>query len=216
VIKDYELLHAVGADPTVSESQHIAAHKEGVVKRCREWLRRGTGAGKEEGWRPRKKRRVKSSSWVSAVDAQLRLASDHALNLDVLVQPADKKRRKSAFEWPSATCTMDQGPDGLCAMNWLWRECGANFDAVYDFSHLVSNSWKGGLNQSGMMAFHRLMVVAWNARHGPWEEGVRWGQATDVMRTHCELMDLQDCPLFTDLLPRILEDQGRAVLAHMQ
>ena len=214
VMNDFEPAYIVAANPCAEEIIERALEcKLDRLKRTRAWIRREDKQATES-WRPKKKRRVKAEQWLRAVDSQLRLASQHTVSLDALVQPADVTLRSSAFDWPSASVNSDQGPDGVCAVGWCQRFANCNLDATWDLSHIVANSWKGGMAQSGLMPFHRLMTVGWNARHGPWLEAVRWGQAMETMQHHVSLMQCAECPLFVQLLPKILADSGEAHRIH--
>ncbi len=98
-----------------------------------------------------KKRGVKSCLWMKAVDSQLRFSSHHELSLEALQQPVAEADRKSPFEWMGMSCSLDQGPDGVCAVNWLMRKALCNIDPCWDISHIIGNAWKAGLSQAGLM-----------------------------------------------------------------
>lgn len=183
--------------------------REGALKRCFAWLHRNS-SGQRQSWRPRKKRRVKSEQWLRAVDQQLRKSSNEQLSLSFYAVPSDPTHRKSAFDWPALSIAADQGPDGVCALQWASRKANLNFDPVWDLSHIATNSWKAGLAKAGVMVHQRLMAIAWNARHGPWLEGVRWSQATESLEEHVQLVGAGgDDPLFVFLAPKMLEDAGQ-------
>ena len=114
----------------------------------------------------------------------------------------------------SLSVCADQGPDGGCAIGWAQRVANLNVDPCWDFSHLGTNAWKAGMQRAGLMANHRLMAITWNARHGPWEEGIRWGQACGALEAHTKAMSHEDCPLFQELLPKILLDRGESERIH--
>jgi hypothetical protein len=175
--------------------------------RARMWLKRQRH-GSAVAWRPRKKQRVKAFQWLCSLNQQLSLATEGNVTLGSF-KPTAADEAGSKHSWPYLSISADQGSDGVCAIGWLQRKVYACVDSVWDLSHLCSNAWKAGIRRSGMMAHQQLMVCCWNARHGPWQQGVRWGQACEAVEAHLKLFSPSQSPLFLEHVPDILCDKGQ-------
>ena len=186
----------------MSPVQRRVEQMRATQNRCRAWLKRSQLTPKE--WRPRKKKRVQACQWLQALEHQLLHASEGQAALETL----RCKDGTDPFEWRHLSVASDQGPDAVAAIAWAQRSAKLSLDVCWDLSHLASNSWKEGMRKAGLMLPQRLMTMAWNARHGPWQEGTRWGQASDAVAQHVELLSATTCPLFQDLLPHILDERG--------
>ena len=203
VVKDYECVPII-----VKGKEETAEGPAKAMVACgRAWLKRGHPDGGQS-FRPRKQKRAKAYQWLVSLHRQLQLASSGRWGLNVLLQDEDMSKRGSAFEWPSVSVCMDQGPDGCAALHWAQRAAHMNIDGVFDLSHLGSCALKEGVNGAGLKAFTSLMGLAYRAKHGPWDEGIRWQQAKEAMGTYIQCMSPVDCPRFEKALPKILRDKG--------
>ena len=82
-----------------------------------------------------------------------------------------------AHDWPYLGVSPDQGPDGVCCLNFLRYEAKLNLEAFYDPSHYVWRSQEAAMKGVALMSFAYLMVVVYNLFHGPYDSGNRYHQA---------------------------------------
>ena len=108
-----------------------------------------------------------------------------------------------------ASCVKDSGSDGVCAHAALTRFFNVNLSDLFDFSHNGMRVLDAALVKSGLKPHQKLMSTAYNAKHGPWHEAIRWSQGFEATQNHLRLMKPCDSPLFLQRLPGILRDRGR-------
>ena len=181
--------------------------RELLAGRGRAWLKRGTSQAGS--WRPRKKRRLTSFQWLSALNDALASASRDRINLGKLVVDADPAKRPRALDWMSASCCADRGCDGVSSSFWCRVPARMNLDFVWDMSHIITNSVDEATRCAGLRALAALMDMASNSRHGPWSEGSRWQQVVNVLEYYFDVMTLETCAHAPTIIPKALRDQKR-------
>lgn len=111
---------------------------------------------------------------------------------------------------PYLSVVADQGCDGVCASNFLqWGPWRCAVERLDDLGHGVHNDIELATAKTGLSAHQLLMKLSRNCAHGPWGEGVRFGETSAAVREYCALfMEGSTCPFFVSLAPSMLEDRG--------
>lgn len=116
--------------------------------------------------------------------------------------------RPPPWEWAHLSVAPDQGPDGMCGLNWYIHDQKANCSIEWDHSHGLWNDWKKALKSSNLWYRKQIMVVLWNIRHGPWANQMWEKKLRGAMDEYFVAADPRTCPLWQWLLPRLLNDRG--------
>jgi hypothetical protein len=174
--------------------------------RARAWLRQG----KAKSWRPKARQRVKAFHFIKAFDNQLKKGLGWPDGLGHLQVTADGACQPP-LRWPSASWCVDSGPDIIAALHFLTRdqEMLLNLDHVPDINHLAWNAAKRALKSSRLWGHQLLMLLDFIMRHGPFNQSSRMQQCSEGFEEYLSLARPWDCPIFNDLLPRLLRDKHR-------
>lgn len=109
--------------------------------------------------------------------------------------------------WPHLQVSMDQGPDGIAALFWLWhKDC--SISVSWDPSHGAQNDWKNLLKTLGLMEFWLLMMITWNSPSGPLRDATRHGELSETWKACFEDSSPSTNVLFQSLLHQIVDDRG--------
>ena len=75
---------------------------------------------------------------------------------------------RNPLSWPSLGVSLDEGSDGLCAINFAERKLGANVNPHWDDAHGIKNDLNLMPQSVGLWTHTLLMLAARRAFHGPW------------------------------------------------
>ena len=117
---------------------------------------------------------------------------------------------KDPYSWRCDHLTSDQGPDMKCA-KWFLQSGVArcNVDDEDDLAHGCHNDFNNCDKHCGSWAFRRLQRLARGAIYGPFDENRRYRELKDIVEEIKSYVDPSRCPVFTEALPRILQEQGQ-------
>jgi hypothetical protein len=133
--------------------------------------------------------------------------STHWGGLAAFQVPEEEASRKNPRLWPCLQVSPDQGSDGLCALNCLARAKGVNVDVAFDPSHGCHRDVIAIIKQADLWQHELLIMLSWNARHGPWMSKARAEQVTSCMKEFFALMTPDSCELFQAMLRPMLRDR---------
>ena len=197
------------------ELQPLADQPQAVQKKAlldqqmrhRHWVKRKVEEGRVE-WRPKKKHRVSAAAWCCNVDNQLKRSL--GLNGFIDFKPAAgskwRERRHLAL-------AIDQGSDGLSAMNYLLF-LGICLTPWMDFSHGANNDINATIKSLGLWPFWLLMLVVLNIDHGPYDDDVRFAQVREGWNEKKKFLNAKTAVFYREYLPRIVVEM-KTVLANL-
>ena len=118
---------------------------------------------------------------------------------------------RPALSWPSLSLCTDNGPDLIAGLLFLTRHAGMvmNIDFAPDINHLAWNAAKRALKSARLWGHQLLMLLNFIMRHGPYNQSARLQQCREGFEEYLVLAEPSQCPLFLELLPRLLRDRGR-------
>ena len=120
------------------------------------------GAAQGTRWRPPKRHRMASAEVLLDLEYMMRVRIFDEMGLRDICIDKDPAKAPSAFEWPSATTTRDNGPDMMGSLAYLTRELHANVDEISDLSH---NGWRSliaALREVSLWSFMTVMMSTWD------------------------------------------------------
>lgn len=124
-------------------------------------------------WRPEKRFRASSRSWLLNLDNHVKLS----LGLSGLVSfVPDPSGSDGWSDWRTMRhllISADQGGDGLCGASFL-RAIGANISVIVDWSHCSNNDFHDALRDLGLFRFWLLVMILLHVEHGPRSDDMRW------------------------------------------
>lgn len=170
------------------------------------WLKRRAGDEAEKEERPRKKRRCKSYEMLCSM--QNALSQTCGFGLEKFVVRADSDLFQRPFDWPSASCACDQGPDMVCGLNFAQYQKQLNLDSCWDLSHGCWNDTRKALKSTSMWPHVLLTIVAYNVPYGTTFTPSRLKQMREAVKEYQQLASPDTCPVFLHFLPLIMEDRG--------
>ena len=115
---------------------------------------------------------------------------------------------RNPLSWPSLGVSLDEGSDGLCAINFAERKLGANVNPHWDDAHGIKNDLNLMMQSVGLWTHTLLMLAARRAFHGPWAEDRYFSTVSDSLQSLVHHLLPGECPLLGHLTPRILWDHG--------
>lgn len=193
--------------PAARTAAAVRSKREEWIRRARAWLSKRGGAG---AWRAKRKKRSKALQTLRALNHQLK----HGLDLPLrhFRRPAEgSASAKRPLTWPTASWCCDSGPDIVAAFHFVSRHepVALNIDFVLDLNHLCWNAAKRSLKAARLWGHQLLMLLSFLMRHGPFNQASRLQQCKQAFGEYLQVASPQTCPLFDDLLPRLLRDRHR-------
>ena len=164
-------------------------------------------------------KRLSAWIWLCQLDNALKVATGHGL-ADFLSQPPPqpkqrKRKRQEASSSSSATpapmfvdqgkqltLSIDQGPDGWSAVNWMLYKAKVRLVVLIDSNHRVWNDLKTSFSDAGLWTTVLLWGVFFNLNFGPYDGAAWWRVAQEGAEEYSRLAST-DCPLLMFLLPLI-------------
>ena len=126
-------------------------------------------------WQSTTRNRKDTAVWIGTTDNSLRQTIGIGLSHFVISEKMEDK--VPASKWPLASYAGDEGTVEDSCKNVLQRKLRCNLDDMKDPGHAMWNTCKGSLKKSGLWDHTGLMMLAWNAPHGPWAEDRRYREA---------------------------------------
>ena len=197
------------------ELQPLADQPQAVQKKAlldqqmrhRHWVKRKVEQGRVE-WRPKKKHRVSAAAWCCNVDNQLKRSLGLKGFIDFKPAAGSKWRERRHL-----ALAIDQGSDGLSAMNYLLF-LGICLTPWMDFSHGANNDINATIKSLGLWPFWLLMLVVLNIDHGPYDDDVRFAQVREGWNEKKKFLNAKTAVFFREYLPRIVVEM-KTVLANL-
>ena len=127
------------------------------------------------------------------------------------VAPGSEACKSPPLTWPAASLCTDAGPDLIAALHFLTRHSSMcmNLGYVPDLNHLAWNAAKRALKSSRLWGHQLLMLLNFIMRHGPFSQSARLQQCREGWQEYLQLAEPSRCPLYIDLLPKLLRDRHR-------
>ena len=203
-MSDEHLLEASG-EATQSNLAEVAAAR---AARETAWVRKRKGENIDSSeWNPKKRYRFDAFKWLAQTGWQL--LQNTGLGFGHFALTAEQRKQKPWHQWPLLNYAGDQGSKEQCGLWVLKRKLQLNMDEVPDQGHGVWNDCKLGLKAIPDLWSHTLlMLLAWNVRHGPWQEDIRFAQVLGNVRNQAKHgKEARQLPLFMSLIDRMVFDQ---------
>ena len=203
-MSDEQLLEA-SCEATQSTLAEVAAAR---AVRETAWVRKRKGENIDSSeWNPKKRHRFDAFKWLAQTDWQL--LQHTGLGFGHFALTAEQRKQKPWHQWPLLNYAGDQGSKEQCGLWVLKRKLQLNMDEVPDQGHGVWDDCKLGLKAIPDLWSHTLlMLLAWNVRHGPWQEDIRFAQVLGNVRNQAKHgKEARQLPLFMSLIDRMVFDQ---------
>lgn len=153
--------------------------------------------------------RIKTFRWLCATDASLRACTGRGWAY--FMQPPDTTVHH--LEWPTIAWAVDQGSDGMAALNYLLYKRVAVMK-VADQSHRISNDADLALKDVGVDQLVALVSFIIGTDSGPWGSG-RWHQSMiEATENYLKIADPETCALYNEFLPKIAADRNETHMLH--
>eukprot|EP00959_Pyramimonas_sp_CCMP1952_P330153 6912682-Pyramimonas_sp.AAC.1 len=124
---------------------------------------------------------------------------------NVMVSRDNYEGLNNCMSWRSDHICSDQGSDMMVVRQFLRSSIGlCNVDADDDISHAIDNDFDLADKETKQWGMKRLLRIARNAVHGPWDERRRFHQLKDVIKEIKKFVDPLACPIWLDAVPNIL------------
>ncbi|CAK0873271.1 unnamed protein product [Prorocentrum cordatum] len=128
----------------------------------------------------------------------------------VKVSKSDFENYTGCVQWRSDRICSDQGSDMMVIRQYLRSSTAlCNVDADDDISHAINNDFDLANKETKQWGMTRLLRIARNAVHGPWDERRRFHQPKDVLREIRAYVDPATCPIWLEAVPSILSEMGK-------
>eukprot|EP00971_Amphidinium_carterae_P113959 2258104-Amphidinium_carterae.1 len=121
-----------------------------------------------------------------------------------------------AGKWPYISVALDQGSDGVSAMNYLLHAVRINGDLIPDPSHQFQRDLQNSWSSMGWSTWLRLLVVPLNLMHGPWDGGARYHEYMEAGQDLADALERGENP-FLEVYRTELQQElglGRGPLDH--
>lgn len=204
VAEDY--YSEVGFQRVTGDDKDGAAARRTWRDRAVQLLKRKAGSA-APGEKVAKRYRTKALSAAVRLDNAMAMQFGYGLSRFKL--PVDVSERGDPEHWPRMSLARDEGSDMTCMSHFLARHLNMNIDHMTDFNHAEWNCLKAAVKDCNMWSHLLVFVVAANVDYGPFNEQRFFETLKGSFAEYLEVAD-HKCPLFTDMLPRILADEGEA------
>ena len=151
--------------------------------------------------------RVGARDWLASADCMLKATADRSI-LDYVVT-AGMQQAVPPSRWPALTICIDQGSDGMAAVSYLMNRLSCNILVLPDPSHRVWNDCQLALKAAKLWGLTMVMSKVFSLDHGPWADAKWYEQSKEAADVYLATTGCS-CPLFQELLGRILSDTGDA------
>ena len=151
--------------------------------------------------------RVGARDWLASADCMLKATADRSI-LDYVVT-AGMQQAVPPSRWPALTICIDQGSDGMAAVSYLMNRLSCNILVLPDPSHRVWNDCQLALKAAKLWGLTMVMSKVFSLDHGPWADAKWYEQSKEAADVYLAATGCS-CPLFQELLGRILSDTGDA------
>jgi len=152
--------------------------------------------------------RVGARDWLAAATCMLKVTADKSI-LDYVVT-AEMQKAVPPSRWPALTVCIDQGSDGMAAVSYLMYRLNCNIMVLPDPSHRVWNDCQLALKAAKLWGLTMVMSKVFSLDHGPWADAKWYEQSKEAADVYLATTGCHSCPLFQELLGRILSDTGDA------
>lgn len=173
------------------------------------WAKRGDAG--EGDTKKKKPARIKSYTWLCAVEHQLRICTgiDGRMTFQI-IDEAGSPLPRCPSRWPGLTINLDQGSDGWAALNFANNALHLNILGLKDPAHRCWNDCCQAMKVSGVWPLILAFIVIASCDHGPWQDA-RWCTGSvEAARTYEQIVGAGSCPIFEQLFPKICRDKGLA------
>lgn len=162
----------------------------------------------DDGQKPKKRHRAKSYRWMLRLDNAMMCHFGYGLK-HYQQKPDLKGRCADPTKWWRLSLACDEGPDVRCAVSYMSRVLHLCIDYTPDFNHGIWNDVKLAIQDVGLRGHMLLAVVAYNNDVAPFGEERFYGSLIESFKEYLKVASCKTCPLFQELWPRILQDQGQ-------
>ena len=157
--------------------------------------------------------RKKSYAWLLRVSHMLMCICGSGVEAFIV----EKEKLEKWHDWeklPLLVMNVDQGSDGWTSVWFMAFHMQCAILPINDISHRIWNDMQGSLREAGLWSLSKLLTIACNFDHGPWQSA-RWLESCrSAACLYCEHTNHEEDPIFMELSHRIALDSGDAAMVN--